>query len=273
MALRRVRRELASVATWKPREKQAVLLVPDPSNILQLKGIVIAPAGCPMEGYIYFLDICLPPDYPFRHPRVRFETRVWLSKVDPGFGGIKSLGVFTPNTSFETILGTIPVLFTMSGVPWEVVMNSEADRQYEEDPAIYNKQAKEWAEKHNQGYCMEAFEDYFVSAIQSILKIPGVIKYEARVYCRKESSHLWKAVVVVFPKVEEFLAAVESPYSLSYQKLTEFEFDFASDEITIGEGDEEAVISAGRSQLQTQPFESKMWMHLSLVKPNLLPAN
>ena len=111
--------ELAKVATWKPHQKLVALLVPDPSDIQQLKGIVMAPTGCPMEGYIYFLDIYVPMEYPFGPPRVRFETPVWFPKLNLDNRHI-CLGILVdfwkPHFKIDTVLVCVATIFTEPGV-------------------------------------------------------------------------------------------------------------------------------------------------------------
>ena len=35
---------------------------------------IIGPAGTPYEGGLFYIDISLPSDYPFRPPKLRFRT-------------------------------------------------------------------------------------------------------------------------------------------------------------------------------------------------------
>ena len=228
----------------------------------------MAPEGCPMEGYIYFLDIEYPKEYPFRPSTVRFETPVWLSKVHPPdtmVPGRICMAALSPEEwkpstrpRIDTLLVSIQALFKVVTVE-DGYVNDDAADQLREDPDAFKKQAKEWAEKHNEGYGIATFEDYFLSGIQSLLKVtPPIIRYELRFYCKKVSSQLWKAVIVVFPHVEIFKEAIDLLYSGCFRKLTGHEFDFsASNVMTVGNGDEDSLDRCWRITISNATIQKK----------------
>ena len=254
MALKALLYELPNIWQWKPWENHIAVSIPDPSDILHLKGAIMAPEGCPMEGYIYFLDVKYPTDYPFKPPKVQFETPVWLANVNSSTGGICGIAAldlagWCPTggirPGLDTILVSIQALFKVVTIDSsQNYANESAANQLQTDPDAFKKQAKEWAEKHNEGYGIATLEDYFVSGIQSLLKVTQprpIIRYELRAYCKKVSSQLWKAVIVVFPHVEIFKKAINLLYSDRFIKLTGHEFDFSDDVMTVGNGDEDSL--------------------------------
>ena len=262
--------ELRNTWRWKPRENHIAVSIPNPStDMLHLKGVIMAPVDCPMEGYIYFLDIKYPPQYPYCPPEVRFETPVWLTKVNPPdarpapgavcMAALSRVG-WKPSTRprIDTLLVSIQALFKVVTVEDGQYVNQDAADQLRKDPDAFKKQAKEWAEKHNEGYGIATFEDYFVSGIHSLLKVtPPIIRYELRVYCKKVSSHLWKAVIVVFPHVEIFKEAIDLLYSGCFGKLTGHEFDFSDDVITVGNGDEDSLDKCWRITISNATIQKK----------------
>lgn len=50
-------------------------------DLTHLRGSFPGPPGTPYEGGEYYIDIRIPPDYPFKPPAMRFETRVWHPNV------------------------------------------------------------------------------------------------------------------------------------------------------------------------------------------------
>ena len=111
-------------------------------------------------------------------------------------------------------------------------LNLDARRQYLYDQVAYVKTAKEWAEKDNEGYGQIAFLDHRIAAIQSVLKVPGVINYEGHVFSTKEGTHTWKITVVITPNLILYREGVEGQYPIPNRhqqlKITGFHFEFES---------------------------------------------
>ena len=59
-------------------------------DIMHLKGSFKGPPGTPYEGGTYVVDIQMTNEYPFRPPKMRFDTKVWH-----------------PNVSSQTVSATI----------------------------------------------------------------------------------------------------------------------------------------------------------------------
>lgn len=50
-------------------------------DLTHLRGTFRGPPGTPYEGGTYKVDIKIPPEYPFRPPIMKFETKVWHPNV------------------------------------------------------------------------------------------------------------------------------------------------------------------------------------------------
>ena len=50
-------------------------------DLTHLKGTFGGPPGTPYEGGRYSIDIRIPPEYPFRPPIMKFDTKVWHPNV------------------------------------------------------------------------------------------------------------------------------------------------------------------------------------------------
>ena len=72
---------LRDVADGREGEKFLALAPLDPTNILKMRGIILAPPGSPMEGYILFLDVDIPDEYPWRPPKVVFKNKIWHPRI------------------------------------------------------------------------------------------------------------------------------------------------------------------------------------------------
>ena len=78
MSARRIRKELLEL-----NEQNAVNCSAGPvgDDITEWAGIIIGPEGTPYQGGVFALKIAFPHDYPFKPPRVKFDTRIYHCNV------------------------------------------------------------------------------------------------------------------------------------------------------------------------------------------------
>jgi ubiquitin-protein ligase len=75
----RVMKELTKVAkgtAWQHGGAGGIHVFPDADNLALMRVLIEGPAGSPFEGGLFALHVTVPPDYPFRAPRVEFEAPV-----------------------------------------------------------------------------------------------------------------------------------------------------------------------------------------------------
>ena len=242
-ATRRVIQYLREIADGKEGEKFVALMPHDPNNILNMRGIIMAPPGSPMENNILFLDIKIPVDFPFKPPRVYFMNKVWHPKIN-SLGYICLYPIteagWNPATTLETVLVSIQMMLKDPGeidlTPGFRAMNSEALDQYLNNHATYVKTSKSWTERDNEGYGHVVFSDYRMSAIQTILKVPRIVKYKGCVFTERVNGLTWKLTLVVVPNLALYWDRAELVFQ-QYKKLTTFDFEFEEEEITLDFGD------------------------------------
>ncbi len=83
MAIRRIRKELDEL-TKDPLEGISV----GPSvetDVFKWQAVLVGPKGTPYEGGFFFMDIKLPPDYPFKPPIMKMTTKIYHPNIH--FGG------------------------------------------------------------------------------------------------------------------------------------------------------------------------------------------
>jgi len=51
------------------------------NDITHWKGIVRGPEGTSYDGGTFIVDIQIPPDYPYKPPKMKFDTMVWHPNV------------------------------------------------------------------------------------------------------------------------------------------------------------------------------------------------
>eukprot|EP00913_Durusdinium_trenchii_P032322 g30263.t1 len=103
------------------------------------------PMGTPYENGLFRLKIRIPEDYPFRPPRINFETKVWCPHVNPRHGSIELdllSDHWSPALSLAKVIASIiGLLEAPSDGGCE---NSDAMMQLRESWDAFNQKAREW---------------------------------------------------------------------------------------------------------------------------------
>lgn len=57
-------------------------------DLLHWKGLIIGPEDTPYSGGIFQIDIVFPIDYPWRAPKMKFDTKIWHPNISSKTGAI-----------------------------------------------------------------------------------------------------------------------------------------------------------------------------------------
>ena len=119
------------------------------NDIKHWKGYIEGPDDTPYKGGLFQIDIVLPAEYPYKPPKMKFETKIWHPNISSQTGAI-CLDIlkdeWSPALTIRTALLSLQALLCVPepNDPQDAVVASE----YKDNRKKFNEHAKEWVVKY-----------------------------------------------------------------------------------------------------------------------------
>lgn len=143
---KRIKKELAQFIDADEEQKFSVHCEGDDLRICS--GIMMGPEDTPYVGGVFFLTIEFPTEYPFKPPKVKFQTKIYHMNITEK--GEICLPMLKDNWS--PALNICKVLEAIHDLLIEPNLDSpqraDVGEQYNNDRKEHDKQATEWTAKY-----------------------------------------------------------------------------------------------------------------------------
>ncbi|CAK87339.1 unnamed protein product (macronuclear) [Paramecium tetraurelia] len=129
----------------KKSEDNGISILVVDNNITHWKGFINGSPDTPYEGGYFQIDIVLTADYPYKPPKMKFDTRIWHPNISSQTGAI-CLDIlkdeWSPALSIRTALLSLQALLCdpQPDSPQDAVVAN----QYKTNRELFTKTAKEW---------------------------------------------------------------------------------------------------------------------------------
>jgi len=118
-------------------------------DITHWKGNIPGPKDTVYQDGIFFVDIQLPNDYPYKPPKMKFDTKIWHPNISSQTGAI-CLDIL--KNEWSPALSIRTALLSLQALMCEPVPDDPQDavvaKEYMSDRTSFEKNAKEWVEKY-----------------------------------------------------------------------------------------------------------------------------
>lgn len=146
MALRRIQKEHRDI------QKESIPCISTgpikDDDLFLWKAIIVGPEDTPFSGGTFYAHIKFPEDYPFKPPKITFETKIYHPNInEQGSICLDILsGQWSPALTITKVLLSLSSLMSDPN-PDDPLVGGVA-KVYKTDRNLYDKTAREWTQKY-----------------------------------------------------------------------------------------------------------------------------
>jgi len=148
MAMKRIQKEYQDFNKDPPAQCSAGPIADD---LFHWQATIMGPSESPYEGGVFFLEIHFPTDYPFKPPRIAFNTKIYHPNINSN--GSICLDIlrtqWSPALTVSKVLLSICSLLTDPNPDDPLV--PEIARLFKTNKKGYEQAAKNWTAKYATG--------------------------------------------------------------------------------------------------------------------------
>uniref|UniRef100_A0A7S3QZB0 UBC core domain-containing protein n=2 Tax=Dunaliella tertiolecta TaxID=3047 RepID=A0A7S3QZB0_DUNTE len=149
MASKRIMKELADLQRDPPPNCSAG--PSDSNDMFHWQATIMGPTDSPFASGVFFISIHFPPDYPFKPPKVQFQTKVYHPNINAN--GSICLDIlkdqWSPALTVSKVLLSICSLLTDPNPDDPLV--PEIANLMKRDKNLYESNAREFTRKYAMG--------------------------------------------------------------------------------------------------------------------------
>ena len=153
-AIRRIKKELeeiiAETRNISDQQNQIYSVSPSGDNLFVWKGYMFGPTKSPYEGGVFKMTINFPTDYPFKPPKIYFNTKIYHPNISEAGAICLDIlkNMWSPALSISKVLLSLSSLFTDPNP--DDPLSPDVAHVYKTNKKQFERIAKDWTQKFGQ---------------------------------------------------------------------------------------------------------------------------